>query len=472
MMRGSGSSSGLLPRMAIPALLFLSTPAEASFFDVYGFNPRALSMAGAQGAVADDFTALYYNPAGLTAGERAVFGFALNLSRNALFIDSALSAPQPAPRDPPHATTITFGGHFPLSGEKAKQRVALAFAVAVPTSSLLAGRAFDPAIPHWSMYEALPERLVAMLGLGIEPIPGLSFGASAQFLASLFGNLDYELDVVAGRFTKKTVSFDIEPRLAPILGVETRLIPGLRAGFSWRGTIQTDVGIPVVLDLTGLARLDVSTDFTVQYTPHELTWSFAYRVPELELLVALDLSYALWAEVPDPSTTTIIDVSGELLDSAGLQDTLDAPAPGQERRVELAYRNVLVPRLGLEKEFGPVALRAGYSVRPSPAPVQTSGTNYLDGTAHHLSLGASWTVEDPLGFLRNPLTLDLSAGWIFHPSRRHPKSSVADPVGDLEAGGSIFVFGMGFRYAYGESRLPPEPDEISAEEALTAARVR
>lgn len=444
--------------------LAASRPAAASFFDVYGFNPRALAMAGAQGAVADDFTALYYNPAGLTAGERALFGMALSFTRNALFIDSALASPTPAPRDPPHATTITFGGHFPLSGERTLPKVALAFAVAVPTSSLLAGRAFDPAIPHWSMYEALPERLVALLGIGIEPIPGLSFGASAQFLASLFGRLDYELDVVAGRFTRKTVSFDIEPRLAPILGVEARFVPGLRAGFSWRGTIQTDVGIPVVLDLTGLARLDVTTDFTVQYTPHELTWSLAYRVPELELLLALDLSYALWSAAPDPSTASIIDVGGELLDAAGLGDALDAPAPGQERRVELGYRNVLVPRFGLEKELGPLALRAGYAVRPSPAPRQTSGTNYLDGTAHHLSLGASLRLEDPLGFLRNPIVLDLSGGWLFHPTREHPKASVSDPVGDLSAGGSVFVVGLGFRYAYGESRLSEtRPDETVAQ---------
>jgi hypothetical protein len=448
---------------AFALLCFGPSSAEASFFDVYGFNPRALSMAGAQGSVADDFTALYYNPGALTAGDRAVFGFALTLSRNALFIDSARANPTPTPRDPPNATTITVGGHFPLTKPNAARRVALAFAVAVPTGSLLAGRAFDPAIPHWTMYEALPERLVAIVGLGFEPFPGISIGASAQFLASLFGSLDYELDIVAGRFTRKTVSFDIEPRLAPILGLETRLVPGLRAGFSWRGTIQTDVGIPVVLDLTGLARLNVSTDFSVQYTPHELTWSFAYRVPKLELLLAVDLTYALWASAPDPSTTSIIDVTGELLDAAGLGDALDAPAPGQERRVELAYRSVLVPRFGIEKELGPVAVRGGYSVRPSPSPVQTSGANYLDGTSHQLALGASLRLEDPFGLLENPMVFDLSGNWYFHPTRRHPKSSVADPVGDLEAGGSIFVFGLGFRYAYGEVRLETKVDEVSAQ---------
>lgn len=455
-----GLSTRLGLALASSLVLFPGT-AKASFFDVYGVGPRALGMAGAQASVADDFTALYYNPGALTAKNRAMFGLALNFSRNALFIDSARAAPDPAPRDPPNATTVTFGGYFPLSGENAQRRIALAFAVAIPTGSLLAGRAFDPAIPHWSMYEALPERLVAMLGLGLEPIRGLSIGASAQFLASLEGQLDYELDLVAGRFTRKTVSFDIVPRLAPIVGVEARFIPNLRAGFSWRSTIRTNVDLPVVLDLTGLARLNVTTQFSVQYTPHELTWSLAYEVPSLALLIALDLSYAFWSSAPDPSTTSIIDVSGELLDASGLGDALDAPAPGQERAVELAYRNVLVPRLGVEKLFGPLALRAGYSVRPSPAPVQTSGTNYLDGTAHHVGLGASLSFDDPLGFFLNPLVLDLSSSLIYHPTRRHPKSSAADPVGDLEAGGSIFVFGLGFRYTYGEisAEAAPELDE-------------
>ena len=134
----------------------------------------------------------------------------------------------------------------------------------MPTGSLLAGQALDPAIPQWYMYQSLPRRIVAALGVGASPWKWLSIGVSAQILAGVEGELDYELDIVAGQLSKKSVTFDIQPTAAPIAGFEVRPWDGLRFGFSYRAPIDSKVDLPVDLAVTGVADLVVTTFFRVQ----------------------------------------------------------------------------------------------------------------------------------------------------------------------------------------------------------------
>src|SRR5262249_10405888 len=152
-------------------------------------------------------------------------------------------------------------------------------------------------------------------------------------------SLDYELDIIAGRFSRKTVTFDIEPQTAPLLGLELRPIHVLRFGVAYRAAIEAPVNLPVDLELTGIATLLVQTGFRVHHTPPQLAVGASYDFEDLQLRAALDVTWAVWSRAPDPSPATSIDVGGELFEGTGLQDVLDAPAPGQDRAVELAFRN-------------------------------------------------------------------------------------------------------------------------------------
>lgn len=447
--------------LALFAVALAPAAARANPWDLFGYNARAIGMSGAQIAVSRDFTATYYNPAALTAGDEANFGFGFNLARPQLSLQFEGGDPQIAPAETPSSNGVTFGLLFPLGGEGFRNRVALGLALNVPTSSLLAGQALDPAIPQWYMYQSLPRRIVAALGIGASPWEWLSLGVSAQILAGVEGQLDYELDIVAGQLSKKSVTFDIQPTAAPIAGVEVRPWPGLRFGLSYRAAIDSKVDLPVDLTVTGVADLVVTTFFRVQYTPHQLALGIAYDWAELDLTLALDVQYLLWSKAPDPSVTSEITVGGDLLEGTGLDGAFNAPAEGRERNVELGFRDVVVPRLGVEKRFGFFAVRAGYALRPSPAPVQTSGANYIDGTAHIFSLGAGARFFDPLGALEGPLTLDVGASLHFHPDREHRKDTGLDPVGTYTAGGSMWVFGVALAYAF----------DVAPARAAPAARV-
>jgi len=290
-------------------------------------------------------------------------------------------------------------------------------------------------------------------------------------LAGLNGALDYQLDIVAGRFSKKTVTFDIEPRGAPIVGLEVRPLPHLRLGVAWRGTLATDVTLPVDLAITGIADLRIDTSFLVQYLPHEVVFGASYWVEPWDLLLTADVQWSHWSDAPDPSVDSRIDAGGELLEGTGLAEALDTPAVGQSRSVELGLSDVFMPRFALEKKLGPAWLRAGYGVRPSGSPVQTSGANYLDGTTHTLALGGGVRFRDPWALLVSPITLEAAGSLAVLPARTHTKVDPSDAVGSYTASGTIFVVSVGLRYAYEEVAAPAaaSPEAAQPESASPEA---
>lgn len=449
-----------LPGLVLTLAVAAPSTARANPWDLFGFNARAMAMGSAHTAMTDDFTAVHYNPASLTISDQATFGFGYMLGRSALKLDFAQAEREIAELNPPPMDGITFGALFPMGGRRLRNRVVAGLAINVPTDSLLNGQALDPATPHWYMYQALPRRIVASLGIGVLPVEWISIGAGVQILAGVQGQLVYELDIVAGRFSQKNVTFDIVPTASPLFGIELRPIEGLRVGASYRSSIKSDVELPVDVMITGVADLYVATSFNVQYTPHQFTFGVSYALEELDLLFGADVVYALWSGAPDPSVTSSIDVGGDLIEGTGLDNALDAPAPGQERAVDLAFRNTLTARFGVEHTIGAFALRGGYAVRPSPAPQQTSGTNYVDATSHILSLGAGVRFLDPLGALENPLIIDLGGALHYVPTRRYQKVDRNDPVGDFTAGGALFVAGLTLRYEFAEAPLPDPPPPL------------
>ena len=430
------------------ALNAAPSAADANPWDFYGFNARALSVAGAMTAGADDFTAVYYSPASLAYVEDAGFGFGYTLGRPALEADFD-GASSVAPAEVARSDAVTFGALYPLTERGRSYGAAIGLGLNVPTGSLLVGEALDPSVPQWSLYGTLTRRIVAALAVGLRPVRWISVGAGAQLLAGVNGQLEYELDAVAGRFVEKSVRFDIRPQVAPIASVEVRPVEDVRLGFTYRGAISTDVDLPLDLTLTSIADLEVLTFFQIQYTPDQFNFGASYTYTPWGLRIMADVTFARWSAAPDPSVRTSLDIDGVLVEGTGLADAFDAPAEGQARAVDLGYRDVWWPKVGIEKDIGPAAVRAGYAVRPSPAPVQTGSTNYIDGTAHVLGLGAGLTFRDPWGFIAGPITLDAAVGLFVLPSRRHEKAAANDPVGSFSASGHIWVGSLSLQYRYG-----------------------
>src|SRR5262249_40540016 len=98
--------------VAIGWALFSASVARANPSDLDGFTPGVLSMASSHTAFADDFTAVYYNPAALTAAKDTNFGIGFVLSRPSLSLHFEKEMRAIAERSPPKADGITFGALF------------------------------------------------------------------------------------------------------------------------------------------------------------------------------------------------------------------------------------------------------------------------------------------------------------------------------------------------------------------------
>ena len=140
-----------------------------------------------------------------------------------------------------------------------------------------------------------------------------------------------------------------------------------------------------------------------------------------------------------------LDLSGDLLAGLGADERLDI---GSGAPVDLAFRDVVELKAGVEHHLHPqVAVRAGYTWRPSPAPVPTAAFNYIDNDAHLLAGGFGVTFADPLEVRQNPVTLDfVYQATIMSDLRVRKTAGADDRVGDYRAGGVVHGIGLAFRH--------------------------
>src|SRR5450432_272219 len=147
-------------RLAALAALLSASAAWADVFDTFGFGPRATAMAGAMTAEANDYSAVFYNPALLVTRRDATVGAALQWYRPAMDVTSMDSSKQLDCTfcQPPDTVGTSIGIVGPLSG-KVKNRIALGVGLHLPTQRLLHVQLPDPNRPYWDSYQSHSERI-------------------------------------------------------------------------------------------------------------------------------------------------------------------------------------------------------------------------------------------------------------------------------------------------------------------------
>ena len=436
----------MTPRVVLGLALapagLLAVPAHASVLDIYGFNPRGTAMGNAQTAVADDYTAAFYNPAALTRRKQIDVGAGFIATFPHLNIDRSDPLSTVPSELPPSFAGFNIGAMFPLGG-LIENRVALGIAAYLPTLNLLRAEGVDAQIPQFYLYQNLPDKYDLVAAAAFEFGPYLSVGAGVQVLATLDGAVDLHIDLQNRVVEQRSVDVKVSPKAAPTAGVFSHPIPPLTLGASWRGALKLDFGLPVLIDVKELVDLNIDIGGTVLYSPHVFNLGAAWNFDGPALLVTAEASYALWSRAPDPSPRFDIDVGGALVEGIGLGDRLDvrngaASNPG--------FRDTLTLRAGVEqKPFDFMTLRAGYAYRQSPAPVPTEAFNYVDCDAHLLSVGAGFSFHDPLEIRENAIHVELAyQATLLQTVSAHKVLGDRDPVGDFKARGRIDSLGIAF----------------------------
>jgi long-subunit fatty acid transport protein len=406
----------MLRRLAFAmALVAAAAPASASPLDLFGFGGRSPGLAGAGVASAEDFDAVYLNPAGLAYAtrKRATVGGLAAAMRLEL---GAEDYPVEGPRG------LEIGGQVPMPlGGALRDRVGLGFGFYVPSEAINRARAPFPGEPSFVLLESRAFVVGLLVGVGVKVTPRLAVGLSVNALAVLRGTIDVTIDG-AGRFTTQSEQ-RLLTRFAPILGARYRLRDDLDLGLAVRAPSRSDYDITVTSDLGDALPLtlpEIAIAGTAQYDPLTVAAEAAWRVlPSLTLTG--HLAWHRWSAFPRPTRN---------------------PVEGNPPQPDLGFRDIVVPRAAVEYRRpalgGEVTTRAGYAFHLSPAPEQRGRELLLDNHRHQLGLGLG--VAWPGRAL--PLHVD---GWVqvHHLVHRRHERDPAVPgdqrsfatAGDLVVGG-------------------------------------
>ena len=427
-------------RLAVVTLV-VSGGALADPFPLFGYGPRSAAMGGAMTAEANDFTAVFYNPALLTRRKDLNFGLGFQFHRLASeVISKDLAKPIDCSQcNAPDNVGTTLGFVFPLAG-KVKNRVAIGFGLYLPTSTIVRVNAPDGNQPYWYRYNGNLERFVLHLGVGIKVTDWLSIGPGVSVLANLQGRLGGGGGAVAGvdlfsRNVKlKSLDASLTTRAAPTLGVALTPVKSLRLGVTYRWEIFLPVTIPATIDLEGIGTLALTVNAVSHYAPHQVSFGAAWDVTD-QLTLALDGEYQHWSAAPSPYVSLSVDLSGPTLAALGIDKALDlnvqAPAPG--------FVNTFGGRLGAEYRVSErFSARLGASYRPTMVPLQNvAGTNLLDANTVGVAAGLGFNFSDPLEIFEHPIQIDLAGQAAFLLQREATKPPT-DALPSYTYGGRSF----------------------------------
>jgi len=403
---------------------------EASIFDLHGFGARGAGVANALTAVADDYTATYYNPAGLTVRKRAHYGLGVSWILPGLSVDTDLAEPDPAPRPPEMNVGLHMGVLVPIGG-KVGNRLAVGLGIFHPALQFTRVEAFDPARPQFYLYQSLPDKLLVAPAVAFELDPRLSIGVGLQILAFLEGTADASVSLENRRFRRRALSVDLIGAAAPTAGLLYRPTDTLRIGLCYRKDLDFSYSLPVDLQIEDVGTLVLDIRGTVLYTPHQLSLGAAQSSADGSTTVMAGLTWAMWSMAPDPSAQVDVVLHGE-------DDTEAPPLEVHSAPVDLGADDILISRIGAEHRLSErMTVRGGYSYRPSPLPLPTGRTNYVDSPAHTGAAGLTWRTGGSGPDEAMPISWELTAQVTWLTARRVDKSDPTDSVGSYTAGGPI-----------------------------------
>jgi long-chain fatty acid transport protein len=392
----------------------------SGYTDTYGIGNRAISLGGAFTAVADDFSAAYYNPAGLAQSKDLglsieylftspsievdkLSGGSLIIYNNPNNIDSGIR------NDPTQATAANgMNLGIPVIGLmidinkifKLPVHTQLGIAAALPESADVSYRIHDypPDQPHFIRYGDDINRITLAVGLGIEAVKDIFYiGGGVQAMLhgpgkfainGLDSDLHNEYQDVEAQSEFGAV-FDYVPTFGLLLAspvLEKTTMAKVKLGFSWRDQQELQLGpIPVStwIDAGGLIiNQPMMLDMNCFFTPEE--YSLGLALDTEPVLVSLEANLQKWSKY---SLSYTDSVNG--YEDPGFNDTTNY-------RIGVSYKGI--------KNLN---INAGYMYQPSPVPNQSGKvSNYIDLDKNIFSLGAGYKFKFPWDVFKQPLKVE------------------------------------------------------------------
>jgi len=401
----------------------LSFPAFAAGVpDTYGLGVRAIALGGAFTAVADDFSAAHYNPAGLsqTKGHHISAEYLYTspdidvkkLSGGDLYTTDINGSVRSYPAE-------AIAGHgldlqVPVIGAildinkiaNLPMNVQFGLVASLPEQLDIAYRIYDypPDQPHFIRYGDNIDRIFIAASIGVEVIKDLvHVGAGVH--AMLHGPGKYYVDGISTGSAPDDQNCVAQEEFGalfeynPIAGILiTPLDKKLKIGLSWKDKQELKLGvIPILASvfIGGAWELEIPMmlDLNAFFTPEEYSAGIALDLDRF--MVSIEADKQLWSEYSYSTTDRYHYYAG----ASGLTG-IETGSPD--------FDDTINYRIGIEYKPGKnMSLMVGYSHLPTPVPDQSGRvSNYLDTDKDTFSLGASYTLTKPIiGIVKAPVTL-------------------------------------------------------------------
>ena len=388
--------------IALIALVIVPRGAEATPPDLLGYGARHIGMGQTGVSFADDYEAVFSNPAGLSRAKTTGLRIGMLFAPFSLRLDDA---PFLSPdvegglKEAETASGMMIGFQLPLPfGKPLDNVLTLGAGFYTPNNAVLRVDLPYTDIPQWPVL-GRAHSVAINVGIGVDLgkwVPGLRLGVGTSALAAILGRLTVRIDE-ARRFTSQTEN-QIIADFAPVAGVSYDH-KDFRFGLSYRGETRAEIDLRVHVEGFPIEFPEITITALAQYAPHTLAAEAAW-VYDDRLLIALNLTWRRWSAYPG--------TLGRTTEQSHLP-----PAPD--------FRDTVSPRIGAEYTHHHGAFRimgrGGYLFEPTPAPPArlaerrgysgddpagaTAPLRYLDSHRHILSLGFGFDWHSKSGAILN-----------------------------------------------------------------------
>ena len=397
--------------LALAAHLAFGPSVFGNGLNINSLGTRAMSMGGAFVGLADDFTSVFWNPAGLTRMRTAAFGVA----GTDIIPSGTYNLTVPPPRGTgTMVDTRTLTRHY-LGGIAAYVHPispALVAAVGVYTPSGI-GVAWDGtrmAAVSGGRTDIEWESRVGLVTIA----PTLAYRAGDTFSVGLSLNINYgvfDTSMYAGTqdltpFGLSYLAFDLGQYrdsetgwgLGATLGVQFR--PNAKLSFGAVLRSASNVKFRGSAVISNLALLGAKSESDMR---RDLTWPMgiavgAAVVPMDGLTLTADIQWMQWSKIRSIATSYLDPTWAALMKASGRSE------------LSMAWQDTLQLRFGGEYQIRPgLVVRAGFYVDPSAGPDTTMNIFLPNYDFKGLTLGA--------GYHLGSLTLDFGLEFLIGDER-------------------------------------------------------
>ncbi len=432
--------------------MFLLAPAaRANPLDTFGFGSRGTAMGDAQAADAQDFSANYYNPAGLAGARQFEIAVGYFRATHELEMNGKSNDVDPV---------AGLVGGLVLPGKVFGIPVAFGLGLHMPDDRLSRVRDLPQTQPRWELYDNRNQRVYLAANLAIQPLPWLEIGGGLSFMASTTATLDIAGEANIANVNASQVRHEVDASLGairyPQVGARVSLSDRAALAVVYRGQFALDLAVTAHLLGEIATGSNPGNGLTTAYyaltsasidafLPQQVVVGGSF-LPHDRLKVNVDFTWVNWSAYATPVAN--LDVQLNIPPPAGGWPAGIRPptVPVKSPIVPLVMSDRIVPHVGLEwRAFdrGRFSgfLRAGYSFQKSPVGPQNGVTNYVDRDRHTMAIGAGIRIDKPLAILPGDVRFDVHAQVSVLPTSVTTKDDPADLIGDYTAGGYIWNLG-------------------------------